>query len=1643
MKTIGKYEILEKIGEGAMGVVYKARDPLMERLVAVKTMSADLDAEPELRERFFREARSAGKLSHKNIITIYELGEEDGKAYMAMEFLDGEDLKRVLARQEKMPLEYKLQLALEVCEGLSHAHREGVIHRDIKPGNIHLTKTGQLKILDFGLARIATSDITKAGSVMGTPSYMSPEQVRGETVDHRSDIFSVGALFYEIFTGRKPFSGTSFHQTFFRVLEKDPEPLDTVEPTIPPELSSIVLRALAKDPEKRYQLVGDLAWDLERFGHQLEKQKGELRKQAQEVVDSLDDLIEANRELLSQAPEEAAESDQTSPMILARLSESEDDADATKRLDFPIGYAELVEIRDRARLEQARVEERIEKLKQAPSLLDEADSLEEKGELERALQLTEKVLRDLPSHTKAAAVADRVREALSRKAQEEERQRELKRLVEEASDLYRRAEFQRSLSSLDKALELDPRHAEASALRQKMEARLEEIRIGEEKARQAEELFSQATSKYGAGDASACLTLVAQVLELQPHHLEATALKWEAEQRIKELAELEEKRRRADQALASARRALEASELEQARREAEQARSLYPGVVGAAEVLQAIERAQLESKAEEERQREIKTLLREARSFERSGNEDQALEQLTKLLALHPKHKAGLELKEKIEERRREREREERERRERIAANFEKARQAEKADQLEQAIELGQRVLAEEADHSGARELVARVEVELEARKERQEIERKAKALLAKAEKLAASEDYHGSVSILEKAEPSVAALTPVSQALQKYRDALRAQEEARERGERIAEHLQRGKKAFAAGEYDASVREMDQILSLASDHAEALDHRGQAQKKIEEERERERERRERIAANFEKARQAEKADQLEQAIELGQRVLAEEADHSGARELVARVEVELEARKERQEIERKAKALLAKAEKLAASEDYHGSVSILEKAEPSVAALTPVSQALQKYRDALRAQEEARERGERIAEHLQRGKKAFAAGEYDASVREMDQILSLASDHAEALDYRGRAQKKIEEQRQRERRARKLAEAVQSAKQALQEDKLDVAAREVQKALALDPSNQEVQRLSSDVQKRQAELREQQQRRERAEELGVQARELLKNEDAEGAQKALIEGLSLWPELGGASKLQKRIEKERARAVRRAAAEAKRREGVPVRPTKLYAALAAVAALAVAAGWLIFRQPGEPRAPTSVEPAPPTEPGPGFDIDIDIARGLASAQALLERHQFAGAAQQAREVLGQSPGNGEAEDILRVAQESLQKIESGNRQAKAFFDAGNFQNAMASVSEVLSVNPSNNEALQLLSQLEALGDTRQVADAAIAELGQAKSDAEGSGAPTLAQGTFEAAGGLEQEATRLYGEKQYGTATTKLFEARDAYRRAEREAKEAQQRIALQAEADQARQAFDQARAKAVEAGAESHAAQRFRQAASLGDQAQFKLGRGDFQGARQDFVTARTAMEQAQKDAVEAAGDQATAAQAAQGQLDAARQTMEQAKQSAPPGGDLQAAAEEAKARQLAGQGNLAEAALTYQRAASLYKAAAERVTVDRQAVLGLIQRYEAAIENGNLDELKSIWPALQGDAEKKYRDAFQFASSWQVDLAVTAIQLAGDSATVSCQRHDEIVPRGGRAIVNDTSVTFRLLKSQDSWFIEGMQE
>ena len=263
MKRVGRYEITELIGQGGMGTVYKAFDPLLARVVAIKVISAQFHAQPELRDRFFREARAAAQLAHRNIITIYDLGEEDGLPFLAMQFLEGRDLEQRMRAPEGMTLARKLEIALAMAEGLAHAHGSGVIHRDIKPANVFITDDGQVKILDFGLARLITSELTRSKVMVGTVSYMAPEQLRGEKTDHRSDIFSIGVVLYEMFGGKKPFQADSFASTMLKILQETPEPLDSLDPELPPALVSAVDRAMAKAREDRYQYMIDLLRDLE------------------------------------------------------------------------------------------------------------------------------------------------------------------------------------------------------------------------------------------------------------------------------------------------------------------------------------------------------------------------------------------------------------------------------------------------------------------------------------------------------------------------------------------------------------------------------------------------------------------------------------------------------------------------------------------------------------------------------------------------------------------------------------------------------------------------------------------------------------------------------------------------------------------------------------------------------------------------------------------------------------------------------------------------------------------------------------------------------------------------------------------------------------------------------------------------------------------------------------------------------------------------------------------------------------------------------------------------------------------------------------------------------------------------------------
>ena len=268
-RTLGRYRIIEEIGRGAMGVVYRAIDPLIERELAIKTLLPDLPEEvvAEVRERFLREARSAGKLSHPNIAVIFDVGEENGVAYIAMELLPGRSLQQILSEPERIPFDTAAELAAQVAEALDHAHGHAIVHRDVKPANVVVAPSGNAKLTDFGIAYVPSSDLTQAGAMPGSPRYMSPEQVAAEPVDARSDVFSLGVVLYQMLARRTPFERDNDNMIALmdRIAKEPHPPLREIDAEIPAALEQILDRALAKKPQDRYASAAEMASALRSY----------------------------------------------------------------------------------------------------------------------------------------------------------------------------------------------------------------------------------------------------------------------------------------------------------------------------------------------------------------------------------------------------------------------------------------------------------------------------------------------------------------------------------------------------------------------------------------------------------------------------------------------------------------------------------------------------------------------------------------------------------------------------------------------------------------------------------------------------------------------------------------------------------------------------------------------------------------------------------------------------------------------------------------------------------------------------------------------------------------------------------------------------------------------------------------------------------------------------------------------------------------------------------------------------------------------------------------------------------------------------------------------------------------------------------
>lgn len=345
LTTLGRYQILAELGQGAMGTVYKAKDPVIDRLVAIKTISLYLpkDELAEYEARFYQEAKAAGRLNHPNIVTIYDVGKEGHIAYMAMELLEGRELREWVAAGNPLPVTQAVDIAMQVAEGLAYAHEHQVIHRDVKPANIMIVRDNLVKITDFGIARMRQSEVkTMTGYVLGSPKYMSPEQITGKRSDHRSDIFSLGIVLYEMLTGAVPFSGDSIHSIMYQTVNLTPEAPSRRNPAAPEMLDLIAAKALAKDVESRYPNARELAADLRACKeelaapgrisaakHSAASVAGRAPRGAAQPTTVIWDVTGGN----------AAEED-VSPALA--LSQSFDSGDATMRLAQLTGAAEEI-----------------------------------------------------------------------------------------------------------------------------------------------------------------------------------------------------------------------------------------------------------------------------------------------------------------------------------------------------------------------------------------------------------------------------------------------------------------------------------------------------------------------------------------------------------------------------------------------------------------------------------------------------------------------------------------------------------------------------------------------------------------------------------------------------------------------------------------------------------------------------------------------------------------------------------------------------------------------------------------------------------------------------------------------------------------------------------------------------------------------------------------------------------------------------------------------------------------------------------------------------------------------------------------------------------------------------------------------------
>ncbi len=493
---IGKYDVIDVIGRGGMGVVYKAIDPHLDRPVAIKMITTGFQENPAQLKRFFVEAKSLASLVHPNIVTVYDLGDFNGNPYLVMQYLEGEDLDSALAAKRPLSLLDKTNIIIQVCEGLSYAHQRNVIHRDIKPANIMLAKDGSIKIFDFGIAKMGDQNVTKSASqIVGTLYYMSPEQVNGQPVDGRTDLFSTGVVLYQLVTSHLPFEGESTTTTLLKITREPPPPLKNFLTVYPPELEAIVLRALAKDREERYQSADELMLDLRQMQGHLKQELIDRNMEEVALLIERSDLYKAKDRLVQvlKIDQQNTRANQMLREVQGQIQRQEVNAqvgklreraqEALSHNQFPMAQecldralsldknnAELQRMLEEVREAAARVEK-------LHGVLKAAEAAHAEGKLDSAKEAVEEALELAPDDPQAKALY----RVIHRDWVERSRQRQMESYLADARQQISVRRFTAALEILKDAEALDPQAPQVQAL-------LESASAGQQQERRRKEL---------------------------------------------------------------------------------------------------------------------------------------------------------------------------------------------------------------------------------------------------------------------------------------------------------------------------------------------------------------------------------------------------------------------------------------------------------------------------------------------------------------------------------------------------------------------------------------------------------------------------------------------------------------------------------------------------------------------------------------------------------------------------------------------------------------------------------------------------------------------------------------------------------------------------------------------------------------------------------------------------------------------------------------------------------------------------------------------------------------------------------------------------------------------------------------------------